>query len=152
MTAATNIEQGPAGGENRHLRRDIGRIGLLFAGVGSIIGSGWLFGAMNASIIAGPSAVFSWIIAGVMIILIGLSFSELGTMFPVTGGVIRFPQYAFGGFASFSMGWITWVAAAVVPAIETTGRRASPSPIWDSGRPSSSPERVTTPAATCRSQ
>jgi amino acid transporter len=111
----------PGGGEGRHLRRDIGRIGLLFTGVGSIIGSGWLFGAMNASIIAGPSAIFSWAIAGVMIILIGLSFSELGTMFPVTGGVIRFPQYAFGGFASFSMGWITWVAAAAVPAIETTG-------------------------------
>jgi amino acid transporter len=103
------------------LRRDIGRTGLLFAGVGSIIGSGWLFGAMNASIIAGPAAIFSWLIAGVMIILIGLSFSELGTMFPVTGGVIRFPMYAFGGFASYSMGWITWVAAAVVPAIETTG-------------------------------
>lgn len=118
---ATNAAQASGGGENRHLRRDIGRIGLLFAGVGSIIGSGWLFGAMNASIIAGPAAIFSWAIAGVMIMLIGLSFSELGTMFPVTGGVIRFPMYAFGGFASFSMGWITWVAAAVVPAIETTG-------------------------------
>jgi len=67
------------------------------------------------------STALMWAIAGVMIILIGLSFSELGTMFPVTGGVIRFPMYAFGGFASYSMGWITWVAAAVVPAIETTG-------------------------------
>jgi amino acid transporter len=121
MTATTNTEPTPEGGEARHLRRDIGRTGLLFAGVGSIIGSGWLFGAMNAGIIAGPAAIFSWTIAGVMIILIGLSFSELGTMFPVTGGVIRFPMYAFGGFASYSMGWITWVAAAVVPAIETTG-------------------------------
>ena len=71
--------------------------------------------------IAGPAAIFSWAIAGVMITLIGLSFSELGTMFPVTGGVIRFPMYAFGGFASYSMGWITWIAAAVVPSIETTG-------------------------------
>ena len=124
--STTNIEgHGPRGsgpgGEVRHLRRDIGRTGLLFTGVGSIIGSGWLFGAMNASIIAGPAAIISWVVAGVMIILIGLSFSELGTMFPVTGGVIRFPMYAFGGFASYSMGWITWIAAAVVPAIETTG-------------------------------
>ncbi len=116
----TNRPQG-AGDEGRYLRRDIGRIGLLFTGVGSIIGSGWLFGAMNASMIAGPAAIFSWAIAGVMITLIGLSFSELGTMFPVTGGVIRFPMYAFGGFASYSMGWITWIAAAVVPSIETTG-------------------------------
>ena len=123
MTAVTGEHVPPdgPGQDPPRLRREIGRTGLLFTGVGSIIGSGWLFGAMNASIIAGPAAVISWIVAGFMIILIGLSFSELGTMFPVTGGVIRFPMYAFGGFASYSMGWITWVAAAVVPAIETTG-------------------------------
>ncbi len=35
--------------EDKGMRRHIGRIGLLFAGVGSIIGSGWLFGALDAS-------------------------------------------------------------------------------------------------------
>ena len=39
--------------EARKLRRDVGMVGLLFASVGSIIGSGWLFGALNASLIAG---------------------------------------------------------------------------------------------------
>src|SRR3954451_19248612 len=100
------------------LRRPIGRTGLLFAGVGSIIGSGWLFGALNASIIAGPAATISWAVGGVMIILIALTFAELGTMFPVSGGVVRFPHYAFGSFASFTMGWITWLAAASVAPIE----------------------------------
>ncbi len=103
------------------MRRDIGRIGLLFAGIGSIIGSGWLFGALNASVIAGPAAIFSWVIGGVMILLIGLSYSELGTMFPLAGGVIRFPHLSFGSFASFSMGWITWIAAATVAPIEVEG-------------------------------
>jgi len=120
MTATTPPAGSPPS-EGRHLRRDIGRIGLLFTGVGSIIGSGWLFGAMNAAQLAGPAAIFSWLIAGIMIMLIGLSFSELGTMFPVTGGVVRFPHYTWGGFASYSMGWITWIAAAVVPSIEVTG-------------------------------
>ena len=32
------------------LKRHIGIVGLLFASVGSIIGSGWLFGALNASV------------------------------------------------------------------------------------------------------
>ena len=35
--------------ETPELRRHVGRVGLLFASVGSIIGSGWLFGALNAS-------------------------------------------------------------------------------------------------------
>jgi amino acid transporter len=103
------------------MRRDIGVVGLLFAGIGSIIGSGWLFGALNASQIAGPSAIFSWAIGMVMILLIGLCFAELGAMFPVTGGVIRFPHLSFGSFASYTMGWINWVAAATVAPIEVEG-------------------------------
>ncbi|MBP0458161.1 APC family permease [Streptomyces bomunensis] len=99
----------------------MGRVSLLFAGVGSIIGSGWLFGALNAAKLAGPSSVFSWAIAAVMIILIGLCFAELGTMFPVSGGVVRFPHLSFGSFASFTMGWITWIAAATVAPIEVEG-------------------------------
>jgi len=121
LSAATEHTPGSGPADKRHLRRDIGLVGLLFTGVGSIIGSGWLFGALNASQIAGPAAIFSWLIAGIMIILIGLTFAELGTMFPVTGGVIRFPQYAFGTFASYTLGWITWLAAAVVAPIEVTG-------------------------------
>src|SRR3954452_7321347 len=100
------------------LKRHVGRTGLLFAGVGSIIGSGWLFGALEASQLAGPAAILSWAIGGAMIICIGLTFAELGTMFPVSGGVVRFPHFAFGSFASFTMGWITWLSAASVAPVE----------------------------------
>jgi amino acid transporter len=116
---ATDVR--PSQADKPHLRRDIGMVGLLFAGVGSIIGSGWLFGAMNAAQLAGPAAIFSWLIAAVMIMLIGLTYAELGTMFPVSGGVVRMPHYAFGGFASYLMGWITWLSCTVVAPIEVEG-------------------------------
>jgi amino acid transporter len=103
------------------LRRDVGRIGLLFASVGSIIGSGWLFGALNAAQTAGPAAIISWALGGFMILLIALVYAELGTMFPLSGGVVRFPQMSFGSFASYSAGWITWLAAATVAPIEVEG-------------------------------
>ncbi len=117
---ATEEQDAPSGSERR-MRRDIGTVGLLFAGVGSIIGSGWLFGALNASQLAGPAAIFSWLIAAVMIMLIGLVYSELGTMFPISGGVVRFPHLSFGSFASYTTGWITWLAAATVAPIEVEG-------------------------------
>src|SRR3954471_21621607 len=100
------------------LKRHIGVVGLLFASVGSIIGSGWLFGALNASSQAGPAAVISWALGGVMILLIALTYAELGTMFPLSGGVVRFPHLAFGSFASYTSGWITWVAVATTAPIE----------------------------------
>src|SRR4051794_18806143 len=106
---------------NRKMRRDVGVIGLLFASVGSIIGSGWLFGAFKASQLAGPAAIISWLIAAVMIMLIGLVFAELGTMFPISGGVVRFPHISHGSFASFTTGWILWVAVATTAPIEVEG-------------------------------
>ncbi len=109
----------PAG--DRRLRRDIGRIGLLFAGVGSIIGSGWLFGGYKTAMEAGPAGIFSWAIGTVMILLIGLTYAELGPMVPVSGGVVRYPHLVFGSFASFTMGWVTWIAAATVAPIEVEG-------------------------------
>jgi amino acid transporter len=114
MATQTSVE---AGGDQK-LRRHVGLVGLLFASVGSIIGSGWLFGALDASTQAGPAAVLSWILGGVMILMIALVYAELGTMFPLSGGVVRYPHLSFGSFASYTTGWITWVAVATTAPIE----------------------------------
>ena len=100
------------------LRREIGFIGLLWASGGSIIGSGWLFGAQGALATAGPAAVISWSIGGVAIFLLALTHAELGGMYPVAGGTARFPHYAFGGAAGASFGWFSWLQAATVAPIE----------------------------------
>ncbi|HET9499557.1 MAG TPA: APC family permease [Marmoricola sp.] len=104
--------------EEPRLKRHIGVVGLLFASVGSIIGSGWLFGALNAAHEAGPAAIISWALGGVMILLIALVYAELGVMLPLSGGVVRYPHMSFGSFASYTTGWITWVAVATTAPIE----------------------------------
>src|SRR3954469_24892283 len=100
------------------LRREIGFIGLLWASAGSIIGSGWLFGAQGALTTAGPAAIISWVIGAVAILLLALTHAELGGMYPVAGGTARFPHYAFGGAVGASFGWFSWLQAATVAPIE----------------------------------
>lgn len=114
------------------LRRDVNKLSLLFTGVGAIIGSGWLFGALYASQIAGPAAILSWVIGGVLVLIIGLVYAELGVMFPVNGGIVRYPHYSFGSFASYSSGWTSWIAAAAVTPIEVlaTTQYADPYIPW----------------------
>jgi amino acid transporter len=102
------------------LRREVGLIGLMWASVGSIIGSGWLFGAQEGLIAAGPAAVISWIIGGLMMMVLALIHAELGGMYPVSGGTARFPHYAFGGAAGASFGWFSWLQAATVAPIEVS--------------------------------
>ncbi|MFD7165249.1 APC family permease [Streptomyces violascens] len=100
------------------LRREIGFVGLIWASEGSIIGSGWLFGAQKALGVAGPAAIISWGIGSVAILILALVHAELGGMYPVSGGTARFPHYAFGGAAGASFGWFSWLQAATVAPIE----------------------------------
>ena len=102
----------------RSLRRDVGLVGLLFTSVGSIIGSGWLFGSLFAAQQAGPAALISWGIAGLAVILLALIYAEMGGMFPVAGGTARFPHYAFGSLAGFTAGWFAWLGAVTIAPIE----------------------------------
>jgi amino acid transporter len=117
-TAPIGSGSGVAGTGAHRLRREIGVVGLLFTSVGSIIGSGWLFGALSASQIAGPAALLSWVIGGVAVILLALAHAELGAMYPVAGGSARFPHYAFGSLAGFAGGWFAFLGAVTTAPIE----------------------------------
>ncbi len=99
--------------------RSIGMVGLLFCAVGGIIGSGWLLGPFFAAKIAGPAAVLSWMIGGAMMMIIALTYAELTAMLPIAGGTVRFLQFSHGTLASFTIGWIAWLAATAVAPIET---------------------------------
>src|ERR1700716_2498943 len=102
----------------RKLRRDVGMVGLLFASVGSIIGSGWLFGALNASLIAGPAALLSWILGGAAGVLRARSHAERGGMSRGAGGCARCPHYAFGSLIGFASGWFAFIGAVTTAPIE----------------------------------
>src|ERR1700734_1519415 len=100
------------------LDRGVGFIGLLWASETSIIGSGWLFGALGAAVIAGPSAILGWVLGSVIILVLALVHAELGGLFPGSGGTSRFPHYAFGSFAGATFGWASYLQAASVAPIE----------------------------------
>ena len=108
---------GEAQGQNK-LHREVSRVGLLFVSLGSIIGSGWLFGALTASTIAGPAAIISWILGAVIMLILALVHAELGSMYPVAGGSTRYPHFAFGSLAGFVIGWAVWLGAVTVAPIE----------------------------------
>src|ERR1700760_881988 len=100
------------------MERGVGFLGLLWASEGSIIGSGWLFGALTAASIAGPSVIIAWVVASFIIIVLALIHAELGGLFPVSGGTSRFPHYAFGSLAGGTFGWFSYLQAASVAPIE----------------------------------
>ncbi len=118
-----------SGGKNI-LRREAGVIGLLYASLGGIIGSGWLKGPMEAAQQAGPLSIFSWLVGGIAILLLALVYAELATMFPRSGAVVHFPHLSHGVLLSRIWSWILflgYVSVAPVEVLATLGYMAN---IW----------------------
>jgi amino acid transporter len=102
----------------RAIRREVGAIALMFTGLGSIIGSGWLFGAWRAAQLAGPGALYAWIIGAVIITFVAITYAELGAMFPESGGAVRYGYYSHGSLVGFVAGWAAWIAIVSVIPVE----------------------------------
>ena len=100
------------------IRREVGAVALMFTGLGSIIGSGWLFGAWRAAQLAGPGAVYAWIIGAVVIMFVAVTYAELGAMFPESGGAVRYGHYSHGSLVGFVAGWAAWIAIVSVIPVE----------------------------------
>ena len=103
---------------SRHLQRAVGFWGLMFISLGSIIGSGWLLGALTTAVIAGPASLVSWVLASTMLAVLALAHAELGATYPIAGGTARFPFFAFGPLVGFTAGWMSWLRSVLISPIE----------------------------------
>ena len=117
MASPSNVASSPAGGSGQ-FKRTVGFYGLMFISLGSIIGSGWLLGALNAAKVAGPASLISWVLAAAMLAVLALIHAELGAAYPVAGGTARFPLFAFGAITGFIAGWSAWLQAVAIAPIE----------------------------------
>ncbi len=100
------------------LKRDISRTNVLIVAAGSMIGSGWLFSPFISAQMAGSNALIAWVIAAVFMILIALPLCELGTKFPISGGMVNYPNFTHGLDVGFLFAWISWLSYVVTTPIE----------------------------------
>lgn len=107
----------PAGTEH-HLHRAVNLRALTMISIGSIIGSGWLLGALTAAKVAGAASLVSWVLGGLVLALLALVHAELGSTYPVSGGTARFPFMIFGALGGFTGGWMAWIQAVTIAPIE----------------------------------
>ncbi len=100
------------------LQRSIGVVGLTFVGVSGVVGSGWLFAPLLAAQYAGPAAIVAWILCGIAVLLLALTFAEVCGRLPVAGGLGRIPFFTHGRVVAAAMGWTAWIGYLVAAPIE----------------------------------
>lgn len=91
------------------LKRKLSLYGLTMIAVGSCIGSGiFISPADVVQSIPNPEyALLAWMVGGIIALTGSLSYSELGSMFPQSGGVYVYLKEAFGEQVAFLYGWVT---------------------------------------------
>lgn len=99
-------------------RKGLSLFALIMIGLGSIFGSGWLFGAGQAAQVAGPAALVAWVIGAIFIGMIAMSYAEVGAAYPLPGAMARFGSISHGPVLGFITGWAVWIATASLIPIE----------------------------------
>lgn len=104
-------------------KKQLSLMDLTFIGLGAIFGSGWLFSASHVASQAGPAGIFSWIIGGVAVLILGIIYCELGAALPRAGGIIRYPVFSHGPLQGYLLGTVTLIAFSSLVAIEAVAAR-----------------------------
>jgi len=88
------------------LTRSLGLWTATGIGIGAIIGTGIFVLIGVAAGLAGPAVILSFLIAGFVALLSGLSAAELSSFITETGGSYIYTTKAFGAFPGFIVGWM----------------------------------------------
>lgn len=96
------------------LKRELGLVAATAIVVGNCIGSGIFTSAASLAAASNPkTALLAWVITAIGSLLIALTFANLGSAMPKTGGPIVYTRAAFGDFAAFLIAWTYWIGAWV---------------------------------------
>ena len=101
--------------------RTIGLLGATYIGVGAIVGGGILVLGGVAFQETGPSAILAFALNGVIAILTALSFAEMSSTFPESGGAYTFAKKVLSVRMAFVVGWILWFAYIVAGVLYALG-------------------------------
>ena len=121
--------------ENRSLKKEISLFMATMLVCGNMIGSGVFMLPATLAQVSGPLAtIIAWILTTTGSILIAISFANLGSKYPSTGGAYQYTKEAFGEFAGFLSAWLYWngswignaaiiialasYASAIIPALQ----------------------------------
>lgn len=102
-------------------KRTISLFGATMIGIGAIVGGGILALAGAAYSITGPSAVLAFALNGGIALITALSFSEMASTFPESGGTYTFSKKVLTVQAAFSVGWVVWFASIVAATLYALG-------------------------------
>lgn len=83
-----------------------------------MVGSGWLFSAQLSAKIAGNWAFLAWVLAAILVLLVGMCLSKVVAVYPVRGATTRSSSLSHNGIFGMPFAFANWFGIMVVIATE----------------------------------
>ncbi len=84
----------------------------------AMVGSGWLFSAQLNAKIAGNYAFLSWFLAGILVMLVGLSLAQVVSVYPVRGATTRTSALSHNPLFGMPFAFANWFGLMVTIGTE----------------------------------
>ncbi len=107
--------------ETGELVKELGLMEALTIGVGTMIGAGVFILPGLALEMAGPGAMLSYIVAGIICMITAASTAELATGMPKSGGAYFFISRSMGGLLGTVSGVTVWLSLTFAVAFYLQG-------------------------------
>ena len=86
--------------------------------IGGIIGAGLFVGSSVAISAAGPAIIISYVLTGLLVLLIMRMLGEMAVEMPTVRSFTEFTRAGLGNWAGFSVGWLYWYFWVIVIPVE----------------------------------
>jgi GABA permease len=86
--------------------------------IGGVIGAGLFVGSGAVINAAGPAAILTYLLTGILLVLIMRMLGEMAVARPSVGSFSDYSRMALGDWAGFSIGWLYWYFWVIVVGIE----------------------------------
>ena len=106
---------------NQELRRELGLIGAVMMGMGSIVGTGVFVSIGIAAGITGPAVILAVMIGAGVALCNGLSSAQLAANHPVSGGTYEYGYRYLRPWLGFTAGWMFLLAKSASAATAALG-------------------------------
>jgi L-asparagine transporter-like permease len=122
----------------RLLSKDLRARHVTMISIGGIIGAGLFVGSSAGIAQIGPAVVVSYLLAGIVVLLVMRQLGEMASAWPELGSFSEYARLGLGNWAGFTSGWLYWYFWVVVCSVEAiAGAKLLhawiPLPVWGWG-------------------
>ncbi len=104
--------------QTTELHKDLKTRHVTMISIGGVIGAGLFVGSGTIVMDSGPGALVSYMIAGLIVVLIMRMLGEMAVVNPDSGSFSTYANNAIGPWAGYTIGWLYWFNWVIIVAIE----------------------------------